>query len=557
MSEEILTKLASVEKAGYFLAYGHLWDRFPTMAQLALYRREDGAFFCAIQGCEVAGPPVRGEDMMVTIGPIVLCHDHGEAARKVMREKLDARDSADDKVCKWHYLSKTLHFSELSDKQHAQRAEKDGEENRHAKRAAQEIAGRGEHLRKALEWGPRHAKWVASQRAEQVIQQEREARARAPETAGAITARADAEVVSESEPDPNNPFLGKTQEELDAARATVLEAQNKLREFASQGALDKDTATAQGAQFARALRQINEAEAALKRAAEAAEAEAEAALRCKAKAVMDEDWAKLGIGDKPIRIQTLASKPTPRQPATATSEQSGGSPGITVACNMNTAVHGSPREGVPDLWFHERDFPDHHACDRALTETGDPWHRILLDHAQEGADRDEVLYGGPQGSRAAQVKKDVQEKAKACLLHGPVARALGGYRGAVIRHYTANWPQAWDERMRAAKTKGKVNGHDSNGGPKCEICGGPGGSKQAQVKEAVKDEEGVDTGESRTVTKRVCKACKNRLTASRREAKLGERRAREAEYRKGFKPNDGSGLLNKHFKKGGKDKSTR
>lgn len=100
----------SAEKAAARLAKGEAWRGLPALTQLALYRREDGVYFCAVAGCAVAGPPKRGEDLMVTIGPMVFCHTHGKEVHGKLRGEHGV-----DSWCRWHYLSKTLHFAGSAD----------------------------------------------------------------------------------------------------------------------------------------------------------------------------------------------------------------------------------------------------------------------------------------------------------------------------------------------------------------------------------------------------------------------------------------------------------
>lgn len=218
-------------------------------------------------------------------------------------------------------------------------------------------------------------------------------------------------------------------------------------------------------------------------------------------------------------------------------------------CNMAPQLMGTPDVSLAEvLVFRADKFTDHFACDQGLTETGDPWRRMLRRHADPEVS-DSALY------RNGDAKKDATFKAKNCALHGAAARALAGFRYLVIQHYQRNWPKEWAERLAAAKGNGETK-RPTVLGHLCEECGKNGASQQVQVIRQVVGKDGV----MQTVVayKRVCKACKNRLTRGKRAGNMSMRQAEYMALRKDVKPNEGSGLLGQKYKKkkdkGGKKK---
>lgn len=103
---ESSSRRMSVAQAAELLAQKCTWRVRPTLDQLALYQREDGAYFCAVEGCAVEGLPERGKDAMATMGPLVFCHAHGKEVLGMLR-----REHCAGVACKWHYLSRTVHFA--------------------------------------------------------------------------------------------------------------------------------------------------------------------------------------------------------------------------------------------------------------------------------------------------------------------------------------------------------------------------------------------------------------------------------------------------------------
>lgn len=162
-SHEVLTKFESVKEVAYFLALKWIWNKIPTLEQIRQYCRADGAYFCALEGCELVGAPQRGKDSMVTIGPLVFCHAHGLEVLQLMRQELGVKDEK----LQWYYLSKTLHNAGVADERAAAQAQEDGAENRRAKQAAEEIETRWVRLNEARDWGPRHADYIARQKVEE------------------------------------------------------------------------------------------------------------------------------------------------------------------------------------------------------------------------------------------------------------------------------------------------------------------------------------------------------------------------------------------------------
>ncbi|MBI2552653.1 hypothetical protein HYW17_05135 [Candidatus Uhrbacteria bacterium] len=560
----------SEDDAAALLARGALWAKLPTRDQLALYQYQDegGAYFCAIQDCAVAGQPEHGKDPMATIGPLVFCHAHGKAVLSRLRLDFDAgadSDKTGGKRCQWYYLSRTLRNAEVRDGDVAEQTAEDGEEDWRKRGAEEEMTSRAERLEKTREWASRHRTWVAARKAGQEAEKAKAKEAAPAAGIGTDGARTDGEDRDDSaeetasEPDPNNLFLGKTQAELDEARATVLQAQNRIKEFVTQGDLDKDTAALQNAQFARALRHVNEAEAALRRAEEqktkeAAEAAKEAAeaKRRAAKATLDEFLAKLGYKAPPVGPAMPASSAAPVRTtaAPASSGESVRSGGIQVACNARPEVSGAPHPRA-DLNFAVADFPDHFACDKALDETGGPWSQLLRDHKPEGVSDEDALRHGTEGNKQA------KKAAKDCLMHGALAKSLAWFRGQVIQHYTAHWPQAWQERMKGTKRNGTAE-REERGRP-CAECGCKVGQLYARsnggapLNMAATDEAGLAA-----IAAGICGRCKKRgrnterkIAAARANVRNSNSRVKPAEDKKG-----GGGMTSEE-KKAAKDAAKR
>lgn len=466
----------TVEEITALLAYEACWaENTPAAStQLALYQREDGTYGCAIKDCDECGRPHRKADTMAVFGPFVLGRKHAHEVLRFGRDRLGITDES------WGY---TLLYSAMGHTAAFEAVE--GRRDKRLVEASVEMTNRLDRLVEALV----EARVRMREREEAEIAARRAAHERVPTPAEPI--------VSEDMIPTVEFYAGLNDEELEAAYQVASELTELLAQELQRGRIDQVEYDRQMAEQRVAVERMKEARTG--KAVSAIEA-LKAKMGFRVPSAAPEPSAAQRpdpFGRNPLPIGRPVARVIGHMvPHTSAAPAPAERGALMAACNVTEALTGNPNEGVdavPRFPVRAKDalamFPTFGACDRALGEIGETWFRLLQDHAPEVKARD--LRDNNKAKKAA------ADKAKVCLLHGPLFRAVSLYRNRVMEYYQAKFPKAWEERCKriaAMKTREAAPSKE-----KCEICGGLGGSKEWKGKQ-------------------VCTACKNKATLPRREA---------------------------------------
>lgn len=545
------------EQAACLLAWQRLWMRMPTMDQLALYRRDNGAYFCAVEGCGKEGLPEHRRDTMVTIGPLCFCHEHGNEVLRILRNDLQTDADTQEchgKKCQWHYLSKTLYVSEASDIRKAQEAQEGGEENRGAAKATEEMDTRADRLEEAVSWGRNRMAGLKEEREKA----QREAQAARLETAERLRAQREAQAAeaarrvreareaqederrAESLLGAGNPFLNKTVQELDAAAVNVAEVLAQIRQCVTDEVMDEEEAGKREKRLKFVERQIAAARERLKE---------DERKRRRAEVDSREDalWASLGCPRveraAPRRVGTIVADPAAVSVEAERGGETGRSvkeapvngkkPGLQVPCSGRSGDLGDPHERAKKVQLVDLDRLI--TFEAASSEFGDQSsdYRNLVIMCTIG---DSSKADPRSMSSQSRAYKAAKKEARACLLHGPEVRARALNLKELIDHITRRWPDQWQKRANGSQVV-------ENDPPKfkCSEC-------PAKVRKLF--------GDPPTLCGQCWGRHKNQQCRGRSDANKAKRHAAYLELRKNVRPNQGSGLLGYHpgKKGGGKDK---
>lgn len=110
-------------------------------------------------------------------------------------------------------------------------------------------------------------------------------------------------------------------------------------------------------------------------------------------------------------------------------------------CNVAPQIVGDPNERLVDVpVFYPSGFETVDLCFDALSQTATRYDDLVQMHADG-----KIRKGSPEWETA-------KAEAKACLLHGPEAKALGQFRASVIQQIQRNWPEEWTTRGKSERT---------------------------------------------------------------------------------------------------------
>lgn len=494
----------NVEEITALLAYEACWaENTPAASShLTQFRREDGTYSCAVKDCEGCGHPNRKSDTLAVFGPFVLCRKHAHEALRFGRDRLGIADESWNYTLLYSAIGHTAAYEAVSDRK-AKRMDE----------ARAEMASRSERLVEALV----EARLRMREREEAEIAARRAAHERTPTPAEPM--------ISEDNIPTVEFYRELSDEDLEAAYQVASDLTELIQQELDRERISREEADQQLAEQRRAVERMKEAR------------------HGKAMSAIEALKAKMGF-----RVPTAATEPSaarkpdpfgrnplptgPRpvaqvighiEPHRSAAPAERGA--LMAACNVASALIGNPHEGLDAIpVFSVKELRDAPACEQALGLVGGTWFRLLQDHAPDAKAKD--LRDKPR------VKKQAADKAKACLLHGPLARAVAMYRNRVIQYFQAKFPKGWDEYL-ARITAGKAKEAAPSAKP-CEICGGPGGSQEWKGQQ-------------------VCTACKNRATLAKRLSNASKRAGDDHQRWEDTKgPSGGGG--GRGNKGGGKDK---
>ncbi|OGL92075.1 hypothetical protein A3H11_02370 [Candidatus Uhrbacteria bacterium RIFCSPLOWO2_12_FULL_47_10] len=491
---EVLAKTATLTRfsardAACLLTYDYLYQRMPSLTQLAFYCGADGSYSCAIADCTATGNTNCKQDAMVTVGPFVLCHSHGREVLKIGRYEFGLGDEF-----KFYYLFKTLHNAGVADDRAAENPD-----SKRTQGVAREMETRQERLPKARELGNRLAEKFVRQKEEAAAQKTAEQTAQTPTRPVTL---APATVVPEE-------YAGKSKKEL-------MKLAKTLNESFAAGFVDESAYQTKKAAIERALKVL--------------------AIRAMEEAIHAKKL-ELGIAE-PI---TSAVKLMPDLPVPKLELIKGGAGSvparkaepITVACNMAKEVKGNPSERLSEIpKFRNEELGSAEDCFAILGTTKGRYDDLLAAHSDLDTPDSELH------QHDSVARKQAKALAKSCLLHGPEFKTLGYLRYKVIEHIKAKWPEAWQAGKAHVKNGAK-------GSLRCADCGAS-VSKLFDKESGAPDQLVGVCGGGR-------KRHKNAMTRARREGKRGQKAAENRAQRSAMKSNEGSGLLGQSYrKKGGK-----